>query len=158
MAERSPSAQRVQDALTALGVACTVVTLPSSTRTAAEAAAAIGCTVGQIAKSLVFRTAASATPIMVIASGPNRVPEARLAELIGEPVEKADAAFVRAHTSYAIGGVAPVGHPRPLRTFVDADLLAYDDIWAAAGTPHSVFALTPADLLRITGGEVVRLT
>ncbi|NNJ12858.1 YbaK/EbsC family protein [Chloroflexales bacterium ZM16-3] len=158
MAELSGSAQRVQDALTQLGIVGTVVRLPASTRTAPEAAAAVGCQVGQIAKSLVFRATSSDTPILVIASGSNRVNEARLAELVGEPIGKADAAFVRAHTGYAIGGVAPVGHPRPLRTFIDADLLAYAEIWAAAGTPDSVFALAPADLSRLTGGEVATLT
>lgn len=158
MAELSASAQRVQDVLTQLGIVGTVVTLPASTRTAPEAAAAVGCQVGQIAKSLVFRATSSDTPILVIASGANRVNEARLAELVGEPISKADAAFVRAHTGYAIGGVAPVGHPRPLRTFIDADLLTYAEIWAAAGTPNSVFALAPADLPRMTGGEVATLT
>jgi prolyl-tRNA editing enzyme YbaK/EbsC (Cys-tRNA(Pro) deacylase) len=157
MAELSASAQRVQDALTQLGIVGTVVTLPASTRTAPEAAA-VGCQVGQIAKSLVFRATSSDTPILVIASGANRVNEARLAEVVGEPIGKADAAFVRAHTGYAIGGVAPVGHPRPLRTFIDADLLAYAEIWAAAGTPNSIFALAPADLPRMTGGVVVTLT
>lgn len=158
MADLHPSAQRVQDVLNQLGIACQVVTLPASTRTAAEAAAAVGCAVGQIAKSLVFRGMTSATPILVIASGTNRVNEAQLATLIGEPIGKADAAFVRAHTGYAIGGVAPVGHPQPLRTFIDVDLLTYAGIWAAAGTPNSVFALPPADLLRMTGGEVVTIT
>lgn len=158
MAELSPSSRRVQDALDALGVACVVVTLPASTRTAAEAAAAVGCTVAQIAKSLVFRAEPSAAAILAIASGPNRVSEARLAELVGEAVGKADAAFVRAQTGYAIGGVPPLGHARPLRTFIDADLLGHAEIWAAAGTPNSVFRLTPADLLRITGGTVAALT
>jgi prolyl-tRNA editing enzyme YbaK/EbsC (Cys-tRNA(Pro) deacylase) len=157
MSELSAAAQRVQAALDQLGVACRVVSLPASTRTAAEAAATVGCTVGQIAKSLVFRAQASATPILVIASGSNRVDEARLSALVGEPIGKADAAFVRTHTGYAIGGVPPVGHVQPLRTFVDADLLQYDTIWAAAGTPNSVFALTPDDLVRITGGVVVRV-
>jgi prolyl-tRNA editing enzyme YbaK/EbsC (Cys-tRNA(Pro) deacylase) len=158
MAELSASAQRVQDALTRLGIVGAVVTLPASTRTAPEAATAVGCQVGQIAKSLVFRATSSDTPILVIASGANRVNEARLAELVGEPIGKADAGFVRAHTGYAIGGVAPVGHPHPLRTFIDADLLAYAEIWAAAGTPNSVFVLAPADLPRMTGGEVTTLT
>ncbi|HWQ11444.1 MAG TPA: YbaK/EbsC family protein [Roseiflexaceae bacterium] len=154
----SASAQRVQHALAARGLPCRVVELPASTRTAPEAAAAIGCTVGQIVKSLVFRGTQTDKPILAVASGANRVDEARLAELAGEPVAKADAAFVRAHTGFAIGGVAPLGHPAPIETYIDADLLQYDEIWAAAGTPNAVFALAPADLQTMTGGRVVRLT
>jgi prolyl-tRNA editing enzyme YbaK/EbsC (Cys-tRNA(Pro) deacylase) len=153
-ASLSASAQRVQDALTALGLPCRVVELPASTRTAQEAADAVGCSVGQIVKSLVFRGAQTDTPILVLASGANRVHEARLAELAGQPIAKADAAFVRAHTGFSIGGVAPLGHPAPLNTYIDADLLQYDQIWAAAGTPNAVFALRPADLEAITGGKV----
>jgi prolyl-tRNA editing enzyme YbaK/EbsC (Cys-tRNA(Pro) deacylase) len=155
MSELKPAAQRVQAALAQLGVDCRVMSLPASTRTAAEAAAAVGCTVGQIAKSLIFRTLESDTAILVIASGANRVDEERLGHLVGEPIGRADAAFVRAQTGYAIGGVPPVGHPQPLRTFIDADLLQYKTIWAAAGTPNSVFELTPDDLVRMTGGAVV---
>jgi prolyl-tRNA editing enzyme YbaK/EbsC (Cys-tRNA(Pro) deacylase) len=94
---------------------------------------------------------------LVVASGANRVNEARLGELAGEPIAKADAAFVRAHTGFSIGGVAPLGHPAPIKTFVDADLFQYAEIWAAAGTPNAVFALTPADLERITGGQVATI-
>jgi prolyl-tRNA editing enzyme YbaK/EbsC (Cys-tRNA(Pro) deacylase) len=154
-ASLSASAQRVQDALTALGLPCRVVELPASTRTAQEAADAVGCTVGQIVKSLVFRGARTDTPILVLASGANRVNEARLGELAGEPIAKADAAFVRTHTGFAIGGVAPLGHPAPLQTYIDAVLLQYAEFWAAGGTPNAVFALTPADLEAVTGGEVV---
>jgi prolyl-tRNA editing enzyme YbaK/EbsC (Cys-tRNA(Pro) deacylase) len=154
-ASLSASAQRVQDALMALGLPCRVVELPASTRTAQEAADAVGCLVGQIVKSLVFRGARTDSPILVLASGANRVNEARLGELAGEPIAKADAAFVRAHTGFAIGGVAPLGHPAPLKTYIDADLLQYAEIWAAAGTPNAVFALTPADLQMMTGGKVV---
>jgi prolyl-tRNA editing enzyme YbaK/EbsC (Cys-tRNA(Pro) deacylase) len=156
-ASLSASAQRVQDALTALGLPCRVVELPASTRTAQEAADAVGCVVGQIVKSLVFRGARTDIPILVLASGVNRVNEARLGELAGEPIAKADAAFVRAHTGFAIGGVAPLGHPAPLRTYIDADLLQYAEIWAAAGTPNAVFALRPTDLETITGGQVVTI-
>jgi prolyl-tRNA editing enzyme YbaK/EbsC (Cys-tRNA(Pro) deacylase) len=157
-ASLSISAQRVQDALTALGLPCRVVELPASTRTAQEAADAVGCTVGQIVKSLVFRGARTGAPILVLASGANRVNETRLAELAGEPIAKADAAFVRAHTGFAIGGVAPLGHPAPLDTYIDADLLQYAEIWAAAGTPNAVFALTPAHLEMMTGGKIVTVT
>jgi len=154
----NPSAQKVQDALDAGGFAgCRVVEMPESTRTAAEAAAAIGCTVAQIAKSLVFRGAQSGAPVLVIASGTNRVDPQRLAALAGEPVEKPDADYVRERTGFVIGGVPPLGHSEPLRTFIDQDLLAFEEIWAAAGTPRAVFRLTPDDLVRMTGGEVAAI-
>src|SRR6266550_2598859 len=130
----------VQSALDAAGIEARVVELAASTRTAAEAAAAIGCSVAQIAKSLVFR-GRSGEAILVIASGTNRVDEKKLAALAGEPIAKADADFVRERTGYAIGGVPPAGHASPLRTFIDRDLLLFDLIWAAAGTPHAVFEL-----------------
>jgi prolyl-tRNA editing enzyme YbaK/EbsC (Cys-tRNA(Pro) deacylase) len=150
-----PSAQKVQDALNALGLQnFTVLELPASTRSAAEAAQAVGCQVGQIAKSLVFKTKTSQRPLLVIASGINRVDVKRIGELTGGKIAKADADFVRQQTGFTIGGVPPVGHSQPLDTFIDADLLAYDHIWAAAGTPHAVFQLTPDDLVRITGGQV----
>ncbi len=150
----SPSAQRVQDALTAIGVKIQVIELPASTRTSAEAAEAVGCQVGQIAKSLIFKKQVSEQPVLVIASGANRVSEARLAALIGEPVEKADADFVKVHTGFAIGGVPPVGHHKKLQTFIDEDLLEYQEIWAAAGTPHAIFRLTPRELIALSGGQV----
>jgi prolyl-tRNA editing enzyme YbaK/EbsC (Cys-tRNA(Pro) deacylase) len=153
----TPTAQRVQDALQALGVACQVVELPASTRSAAEAAQAIGCRVEQIAKSLVFRGLSTNRPVLAIVSGANRVDEGRLGELIAEPVAKADAEYVRQRTGYAIGGVPPVGHVEPLLCLIDEDLLQYDAMWAAAGTPRAVFRLTPPDLQRITGGRVVSL-
>lgn len=147
--ELSASAQRVQDALSAAGLNCAVVELPASTRTAQEAAQAIGCRVEQIVKSLVFRGRRSGQPVLVLASGSNRVNEKRVGELLGEPIERADADFVREHTGFAIGGVPPVGHPAPLTTLLDRDLLAYAELWAAAGTPHAVFRLAPADLLAV---------
>jgi prolyl-tRNA editing enzyme YbaK/EbsC (Cys-tRNA(Pro) deacylase) len=151
------TAQRVQGALQALGVACQVVELPASTRSAAEAAQAIGCRVEQIAKSLVFRGLSTDRPVLAVVSGANRVDEGRLGELIAEPVAKADADFVRRRTGYAIGGVPPVGHAESLLCLIDEDLLRHDAIWAAAGTPRAVFRLTPVDLLRITGGRVASL-
>jgi len=154
----SASAKRVQQALAELGLDLEVVELPASTRTAQEAAAAIGCEVGQIVKSIVFRGKHTDTPFLVVASGSNRVNEKRLSTYVGEPVEKADAQFVRAHTGYAIGGVPPVGHDWHLLTFVDEDLFQYEEIWAAAGTPHAVFRLTPADLEQMTGGQIVDIT
>jgi prolyl-tRNA editing enzyme YbaK/EbsC (Cys-tRNA(Pro) deacylase) len=154
----SSSAQRVQQALNALGLDLRVVELPASTRSAIEAAQAIGCQVGQIAKSLVFRGQSSDRPILIVASGANRVNERRVAEAVGEPLGKADADYVRQRTGYAIGGVPPIGHTEPLLTLVDEDLLVYDEIWAAAGTPHAVFRLTPADLLRMTKGQALAIT
>jgi prolyl-tRNA editing enzyme YbaK/EbsC (Cys-tRNA(Pro) deacylase) len=151
----NPSARKVQAALNALGVACQVVELPASTRSAAEAARAIGCRVEQIAKSLVFRGQQTDRPILAIVSGGNRVNETKLSALVAEPVAKADAEFVRRRTGYVIGGVPPIGHAEPLASFIDADLLQYEEIWAAAGTPHAVFRLTPTELQRITGGQVV---
>ncbi len=157
MNELSQSAQKVQAALAAMGLPCQVVELPDSTRTAVEAAQAVGCELGQIVKSLIFMTAESRLPILVIASGVNRVNEARLAELVGEPIKKADAEFARASTGYVIGGIPPVGLANPIRTFIDEDLLAFHSVWAAAGTPHAVFELDPAALSKMTGGEVTTI-
>ena len=130
---------------------------PDSTRTAIEAAQAVGCSVGQIVKSLVFKGAQSHMPLLALVSGANRVNEKRLGLLVGEEIEKADADFVRQHTGFAVGGVPPVGHAERLATFIDRDLLQYDEIWAAAGSPHAVFRLTPDDLQKMTVGEVVAL-
>lgn len=149
--------QRVQDILDSHSVACQVVELPASTRSAQEAAEAIGCGVAQIVKSLIFRGSRTNTPILVLASGTNRVKEKRLKALLGEPVQKADANFVREKTGFAIGGVAPVGHTATLTTFIDEDLLQFSEIWAAAGTPHAVFKLTPDDLLTIAPGQVINV-
>ena len=151
----SPSAQKVQNALSQFGLELQVVELAASTRTAQDAAAAVGCTVGQIVKSLVFRGRTSHTPILVVASGSNRVNEKTIKNLVGEAIEKPDADYVRQRTGFVIGGVPPVGHSEPLRTFIDEDLLLYDEIWAAAGTPNAVFRLTPATLQTITNGAVI---
>ena len=153
-ASLSPSARKVQQALQALGLDLQVVELPGSTRTAAEAAQAVGCQVGQIVKSLIFKAKRSQRPIMVVASGQNRVDERLVEALIGEPLGKADADFVRERTGFVIGGVPPVGHTERLETYIDEDLLQFDEIWAAAGTPHAVFRLTPEDLMHMTGGKV----
>lgn len=134
-----------------------VVELSDSTRTAKEAAQAIGCQVEQIVKSLIFQGKNSHNPILVVASGGNRVNEKRLGELAGEPIVKADADFVRQHTGFAVGGVPPVGHTTTIRTFIDEDLLRYDVIWAAAGTPFAVFRLTPEELQTMTGGQVTSI-
>lgn len=147
----SSAAQRVQDALDALGFDHQVVEFEQTTRSSAEAAAAIGCTVAQIAKSIVFR-AASGAPVLVIASGPNRIDERKVATALGEAIGKANAEFVRAVTGFAIGGVAPLGHAQQVRILIDQDLLRLETIWAAAGTPNAVFRLTPTELVKITGG------
>jgi prolyl-tRNA editing enzyme YbaK/EbsC (Cys-tRNA(Pro) deacylase) len=158
MSQLSKSAGKVQTALREIGVELVVVELPDSTRTAAEAAQAIGCQVGQIAKSIVFQATPSGRPILVIASGSNRVNEAIIAGQVGEAVKKADADFVLQHTGFIIGGVPPVGHTEHLITFIDLDLLQYAEIWAAAGNPHAVFRLTPDDLVRMTGGILLKVT
>ena len=150
----APSAQKVQDALAERGFTNQVVEMPASTRTSAEAAAAVGCTVGQIAKSLIFKGKHSGTAILVIASGANRVSEKKVAAVVGEPIEKPDAEFVRAQTGFVIGGVPPLGHATPLRTLIDPDLLTFEVIWAAAGTPNALFKLLPSELVAMTGGTV----
>jgi prolyl-tRNA editing enzyme YbaK/EbsC (Cys-tRNA(Pro) deacylase) len=157
MTSLSASAQRVQDALDQLGLTLEVVELPDSTRTAVDAAQAIGCTVAQIAKSLIFRAKQSDRPVLVIASGSNRVNEKVISKEWGEPIGKADADFVRTRTGFVIGGVPPVGHLESLDTFIDQDLFEFDEIWAAAGTPNAVFRLLPGDLLRATAGTVVSI-
>ncbi len=155
--ELRASARKVQEALKERGFDCQVVELSESTHTAKEAAQAIGCRVEQIVKSLVFMGAHTEMPLLVVASGSNRVNEKRLAELTGEPIAKASADFVRQHTGFAVGGVPPVGHIETLRTFIDEDLLQFSEIWAAAGTPFAVFRLTPRDLQAMTGGQVVSI-
>lgn len=152
-----PSAQRVQDALNALGFTNQVVEFVESTRTSAEAAAAVGCEPGQIAKSLIFQGATSGRPILIIASGDNRVNEKTIGERCGEKLLRPNADFVRAQTGYVIGGVPPLGHANQLRTFIDADLWRFERIWAAAGHPNAVFALTPDELVAMTGGEVIQI-
>lgn len=154
----SPTAQKVQDALAARGFPYQVVESAQPTRTAAEAAKHVGCQVGQIVKSLVFRATQSGRPVLVITSGANQVNEWRIGALLKEPLEKAPAAFVREHTGFAIGGIPPLGHATPLETFIDQDLLKHQEIWAAAGTPNALFRLTPADLVTMSGGRVVKVT
>lgn len=145
----------MRDALARAGLDAEIVELPGAARTARAAADYLGCDVGQIANSLVFRAQTSDGAVLVMSSGAKRVDIARLAALVGEPVGKADADFVRSRTGFVIGGVAPVGHTGELEKFVDRSLAAYDVIWAAAGHPHTVFRLTYAQLLAITGGAAV---
>src|SRR5689334_4559521 len=153
----SPSIQRVQAALKALGRGHEIVDLGQSARTAADAAAAVGCRVDQIIKSLVFRLRDSGRALLVETSGVNRVDEKKVGALVGEALERADADFVRAETGFAIGGVAPVGHTKPILTLIDEHLMQFDALWAAAGHPNTVFRLTPADLVAMTGGRVVQV-
>ena len=149
-----PAAQRVHDALAKLGHAGRVRVMPASTRTSAEAAAAVGCAVAEIAKSIIFRAKPSQRAVLVMASGVNRVDEKKVAALVGEGIGKAEAEFVRARTGFVIGGVPPVGHETPPVVLIYADLLKLTNIWAAAGTPHAVFPLTPAELVTLTKGQV----
>jgi prolyl-tRNA editing enzyme YbaK/EbsC (Cys-tRNA(Pro) deacylase) len=153
----SHSAQKVQQALREAGMEVRIQELPASTRTAREAAAAIGCTVAEIAKSLVFSNLSTEEPLLVIASGVNRVDMERLSAQVGAPAAMADADYVREQTGFVIGGVPPIGHSREIETYIDEDLLKYDVIWAAAGTPYAVFQAKANDLVRVTGGEVIAI-
>ena len=154
----SSSARKVQRALKAHGLECQVVEMAKTTRSAKDAAQAVGCRVEQIVKSLVFRGKQTQRAILVVVSGANRVNEKTLGRIVSEPVEMPDADFVREKTGFAIGGVPPIGHNDRLETFIDEDLLKFEEIWAAAGTPRAVFKLTPIDLKNITGGRVVKIT
>src|SRR5260370_40973756 len=140
----SSSAQKVQDILKERGFSSLVVELPDSTRTAREAAQAVGCRVEQIVKSLVFKGQNSNKPLLVVASGSNRGNEQRLSELAGGPIEKADADFVRQRTGFVVGGVPPLRHTEQLEIFIYPGLLQYEQLWAAAGAPHAVFQLSPS--------------
>ncbi len=146
------SAERVQRALEAANVVAQVIELTVAARTAQQAADALKIAVGQIAKSLIFRTAITGRAVLVIAAGDRRVDEQRIARLVGEPIERAEPAFVRDHSGFAIGGVAPVAHARPMLTFIDASLRRFETVWAAGGTPHCVFPIAVDDLVRISGG------
>jgi Cys-tRNA(Pro) deacylase len=157
MSQLSPSAQKVQDALRNLGFDLTVIEHAESTRTAQEAADRVGVTLGQIVKSLIFKGKSSGKPILVLTSGANRVDEKRIKAYAGEKIGRADADFVRGVTGYAIGGVPPIAHIQKMETYLDEDLMQYDLIWAAAGTPNAVFELTPADLQKMTAGRVERV-
>jgi prolyl-tRNA editing enzyme YbaK/EbsC (Cys-tRNA(Pro) deacylase) len=150
----SPSAQKVQDALNALGYSFTVIEADTHTRTAQQAADFAGCELGQIVKSLIFKGQTSAKPILVLTSGANRVDEKRIAVYAREAIGRADPDFVRAVTGFAIGGVPPLGHIQPIETYLDEDLMQYTTIWAAAGTPNAIFELTPRALREMTGGKV----
>lgn len=152
----SKNAKVVQEALLKKGFSFEVVELPSSTRTAKEAAETLGCTVAQIVKSLLFCSKETNQPILVLASGVNRVDEILIEKIIGEKIVKADADFTREVTGFAIGGVPPVAHKQTIHyIFIDEDLLKFDQLWAAAGTPNAVFSLHSHDLLSLTNGKIV---
>jgi prolyl-tRNA editing enzyme YbaK/EbsC (Cys-tRNA(Pro) deacylase) len=147
------SVGRVRAALAGAGLEPEIVELPGAATTAKAAAEFLGCEVAQIANSLVFRAEASDNAVLVMSSGARRVSTGKLSALLGEPIGKANAEFVRQRTGFAIGGVAPVGHTTAPRAFVEKSLSAYGDIWAAAGHPSTVFRLSYPDLVRITGGR-----
>lgn len=149
---RPPAAQRFLAAAEARGLSLRVREFPQGTKTAADAARAIGCEVGQIVKSLVF--VAGTEPFLALTSGPNRADTSKLSTLMGGvPVRRADPGEARRATGFAIGGTPPFGHPRPLRVLCDRDLLGYQEVWAAAGTPNAVFPIRPDDLVRASGAE-----
>ena len=154
----SPTAQKFQNLLNELGYTYAVVEHAESTRTAQEAADRAGCELGQIVKSLIFKGKDSGKPILILASGPNRVNEKQIGEYAGEAIGKADADFVRTTTGFAIGGVPPVGHAEAMDTYLDEDFLKYATIWAAAGTPNAIFELKTEDLQKMTNGKVVKVT
>lgn len=146
------SALRVQQALAAAGAESKVIELSIPARTSQQAADALGVEVGQIAKSLIFRAVPSGRAVLVIAAGDRRVDEDRIRALLGEAIERATPEFVREYSSFAIGGVAPVGHAKPMTTFIDASLRRFEVVWAAGGTPHCVFPISPGELMRVSGG------
>lgn len=155
MSELPAAARRVEAAARELGVSIAIQAMPASTRTAAEAAAAVGATVGQIVKSLVFKTKESGRPVLFLVSGDNRLNERTVGERIGQPIARADADFVRQVTGFAIGGIPPFGHTTRLDTYFDEDLLQYETIWAAAGTPNCVFSISPAALRHAAGARPI---
>jgi prolyl-tRNA editing enzyme YbaK/EbsC (Cys-tRNA(Pro) deacylase) len=149
------SAERVREAALRLGLTIAIREMPQSTRTAAEAAAACGCHVAQILKSLVFAGATSGEPCLLLVSGGNRVDQAGIAAAVGEALARPDAAQVRAWTGFAIGGIPPFGHARPMRAFLGRDLLAFETVWAAAGTPNAVFAAEPRALAAAVNARTI---
>lgn len=150
------SAANVQAALNKLGLVCTVLELPSSTRTADDAALSIGCNISQIVKSLIFKTKNSDKPILVLTSGSNKVNEEQIESYVEERIVKADADFVRAVTGFAIGGIPPIGHKNHIDLiYIDQDLMMHNKVWAAAGMPNAVFCIRSKDLVKITNGKVI---
>jgi Cys-tRNA(Pro) deacylase len=151
----SKNSQKVQDYLNTFGLTLAVVELAESTRTAQEAASAAGCDVGQIVKTLVFRSGEEA--LLFLVSGKNQLDTHKVSQLINKAITKADADFAKEKTGYAIGGVPPVALATKIETYIDQDLLGYEDVWAAAGMPHAIFMLKSNDLPRLTGGKVIEV-
>jgi prolyl-tRNA editing enzyme YbaK/EbsC (Cys-tRNA(Pro) deacylase) len=158
MTDLPPASHRVLTAATELGLRVEIKVMPASTRTAVEAAKACGCTVGQIVKSLIFQGKTSGKPYLLLVSGTNRVNEHAIEHVVGEPVGRPGADFVRDATGFAIGGIPPLGHPTPLKTLLDEDLLQYETVWAAAGTPNTVFAVDPEALRAAVVARVITVT
>lgn len=153
------SAVAVQEALDKLGLDCKVLGLPNSTRTALDAASAIGCEISQIVKSLIFKTKKTEKPVLVLASGPNQVDIKTIEDCADESITKADADFVRDVTGFAIGGIPPLGHKNVIDfIYIDQDLMALDEVWAAAGTPNAVFCIKSQDLFKATSANIVSLS
>ena len=157
MEPTNPSAQKIQNTLRVLGSDYKVIEFTKSTRTAQEAADRVGCHLGQIVKSLIFKGRSTNKGILVLTSGLNRVDENKISQYAGESIGRADPEFVRTVTGFSIGGVPPVGHVQPMETYIDEDLLQYTNVWAAAGTPNAVFQMPSSDLVRITNGKIVRV-
>lgn len=152
----SKSANSVQTCLKQNGLTCKVIELSDSTRTAIEAANAIGCQVAQIVKSLLFYAKTTNEPVLILVSGVNRVNEKHIAKLLDDDLVKADANFAREVTGFAIGGIPPVGHKQVIKhVFIDEDLLKFVEVWAAAGTPHAVFSINPDDLVKLTNSKII---
>ena len=149
------SLQRIQNVLSDYKITSEIVTFSDSTRTAQNAADAIGCLLGQIVKSLVFHTIGTKQPLLILVSGSNRVNEEKIEKVINDKIVKADADFTRSITGFAIGGVPPFAHNQYIKTFIDEDLLQYSELWAAAGTPHTVFCISPSELIKITNGTII---
>lgn len=147
--------ERVKEILKSFKIPIDFREFTQSTKTSQEAADAIGCKVEQIGKSIVFRGKASGKAYLVIASGKNRVNEKKLSEIVGEPIEKGDANFVKERTGFVVGGVPPFGHKESLETYIDEELFSFQEIWCAGGTPHSVFKIKPEELLKITKGVII---
>jgi prolyl-tRNA editing enzyme YbaK/EbsC (Cys-tRNA(Pro) deacylase) len=152
----SKNAQKIQDALKERGLQLAVIELDTSTRTAQDAANAVGCQIGQIVKSLVFRSGDDA--LLFLVSGQNQLNVARVSAELGIPIKKADADFAHQKSGYPIGGVPPLAHEEPMHTYIDRDLMVFDEVWAAAGTPHAVFKLESRLLPEVTGGLILDLT
>jgi len=151
-------AERVRQAAAERGLDIEIRIMPDSTRTAAEAAAVCGCSVGEIVKSLIFKGTKTGVPVLLLVSGTNRVNEKTVENVLGEAISRPDAAFVREATGFAIGGIPPIGHANPVRTYIDRDLLQYETVWAAAGTPHAVFRVAPGALSEAAGAEIITVT